>query len=358
VITRLEIEGYRGLQGCKLAPLAKFNLIVGAGNSGKTSILEALLLFASEGNTAVLASVLGSRGIKSEGRTPEELSNLLTWSFDRESKTDSSTLSGQWRGDQRKVTIRRVPSNLLPSKVPTDVAGPDLPGVPQLGRPTAIFEIVSEQRGRPRALGRLYVTKNGLANEQGADPPFVARLLSAGFRGSSQKLAPEWTKTEDAGDAENVLELLRVLDPDVKGLKIAATPEGQAYVRLDHGRLGQVPLEFMGAGFVRALGIASTLVAAADGVLLIDEIDASMHIGGLPLVIKFVLEAARRHRVQVFATTHDLETVDAFLAQAQAPDEMRILRLARPPAADRIINFSVNQARELREQVGLDLRQA
>jgi AAA15 family ATPase/GTPase len=44
MITELEIQNFRGLRDVKLTGLKSINLIVGGNDTGKTSILEALVL--------------------------------------------------------------------------------------------------------------------------------------------------------------------------------------------------------------------------------------------------------------------------------------------------------------------------
>jgi len=49
MITRLAIENFRGLQQLVLDELRRVNLIVGGNDTGKTSVLEALVLLFGDG---------------------------------------------------------------------------------------------------------------------------------------------------------------------------------------------------------------------------------------------------------------------------------------------------------------------
>ena len=56
MITRLAIENFRGLQQVALEELRRVNLIVGGNDTGKTSVLEALVLLF--GDAAAIRSLL------------------------------------------------------------------------------------------------------------------------------------------------------------------------------------------------------------------------------------------------------------------------------------------------------------
>ena len=58
----IRINGYRGLDSFRMDGLGRVNLLVGANNSGKTSILECIELLRSAGNPHVLSSIAGRRG--------------------------------------------------------------------------------------------------------------------------------------------------------------------------------------------------------------------------------------------------------------------------------------------------------
>ncbi len=47
MLQSLKIEGFRGFQNFEMANLGRINLLVGKNNSGKTSILEAILIYVS-----------------------------------------------------------------------------------------------------------------------------------------------------------------------------------------------------------------------------------------------------------------------------------------------------------------------
>ena len=79
----------------------------------------------------------------------------------------------------------------------------------------------------------------------------------------------------------------------------------------------------------RMFGLALALVNAKDGLLLIDEIDTGLHYSVLPDMWKLVFEVARQLNVQVFATTHSWDCIQAFsqAQQEQTEADSLLLRL-------------------------------
>jgi AAA15 family ATPase/GTPase len=71
------------------------------------------------------------------------------------------------------------------------------------------------------------------------------------------------------------------------------------------------PLSTFGDGVRRALLIAAAIPSAQNGVLLIDEIESALHVSILDSMLDSLRLAAEKYDVQIFATTHSLETVDA-----------------------------------------------
>lgn len=62
MLQSLKIEGFRGFQSFEMANLGRINLLVGKNNSGKTSILEAIIIYVSKFNTGEIQRILNHRG--------------------------------------------------------------------------------------------------------------------------------------------------------------------------------------------------------------------------------------------------------------------------------------------------------
>ena len=62
MLKNIKVQAYRGFRELHVESLGRVNLFVGRNNCGKTSILEAAQILASEGNVGVLLRSLRRRG--------------------------------------------------------------------------------------------------------------------------------------------------------------------------------------------------------------------------------------------------------------------------------------------------------
>ena len=104
----------------------------------------------------------------------------------------------------------------------------------------------------------------------------------------------------------------------------------------------------------RMLGLILALVNAKDGMLLIDEVDTGLHYSVLPDLWKLIFEVAHRLNVQVFATTHSKDCLEAFeLAASDNEEEEGVLiRLESRKAGITAVTFDERKlAIVTREQI-------
>ena len=62
MLNSLNIRNYRSLKELKISSLGKVNLITGKNNTGKSTILEAIALYAGKGDLSIIYQFLSERG--------------------------------------------------------------------------------------------------------------------------------------------------------------------------------------------------------------------------------------------------------------------------------------------------------
>ena len=145
---------------------------------------------------------------------------------------------------------------------------------------------------------------------------------------------------------------LQSFDKNILDLEILTTPKATLYIK--HQELGFAPLYVFGDGFKLTLAIALNLLTIADGVLLVDEIETSIHVSALSRIFSWLIEACHRLNIQLFVTTHSLEAIDAMLKPEIAIEDVVAFRLnAKGQAPQR---FSGDLLHRLRSERGLDVR--
>src|SRR6185437_14730199 len=166
-------------------------------------------------------------------------------------------------------------------------------------------------------------------------------IVSAGRSPKEDAIA--FSDLEVANRQEEILPALRILEPRLQRLSIVLLA-GQPVV---HGHVGLgrlVPVQFMGEGIRRLLSLLLAINKATGGNVLIDEVENGLHHSVMVQVWQAIAEAARRADVQVFATTHSYECIQAaHQAFAAGPGyDLRLFRLDRIDSGIRVAVYNQN----------------
>jgi len=127
-----------------------------------------------------------------------------------------------------------------------------------------------------------------------------------------------------------------------------------------HGDIGAgrlIPLPLLGEGVARLASLILAIANAENGVVLVDEIENGVHYSIMGRVWEAIKEAVRRFNVQLFATTHSRECIEAAHA-AFSKDEkydFRFHRLERVRDSIKVKSYD-QEALSAAIQVGLEVR--
>jgi hypothetical protein len=150
-----------------------------------------------------------------------------------------------------------------------------------------------------------------LGGEESEDSP-------ANFIGTTDpdyRLGPLWDQILLTPNEEKVVEALRIIEPSIERVASLSRASGRGapspiVVRL-RGSEARVPIGSMGDGLKRLMVLSVNLVTSAGGCLFVDEIDTGLHYSVIAKMWQLLIETARRLDVQVFASTHSLDCLQA-----------------------------------------------
>jgi predicted ATPase len=320
----LEINGFRTFDHLQLPRLGRANLLVGKNNSGKSSVLEAVRIYATRAARDVLLDIVESREelIFKEDRL--DVQTLLTGfrqlfrgrTLDSTSAVFSIGPPGNERQQLRVSieTVERVVDNGLALSFENSVPGLMISfgGVPRS------VPLDSIRRGGITRLDEL-VMNHSFVPPNGITPAQTIRL---------------WDDVTLTEYEEQVVHALRIIAPGIQRLSAVGddvSPSRRIMLARTSETRAPVPLKSMGDGMNRFLGIALSLVNAQNGILLIDEIENGIHFSVQERLWDLIFREARRLNVQVFATTHSWDCIEAFQQAARRDDgeEAALIRLDR-----------------------------
>jgi hypothetical protein len=311
VLADVFVKGFRCFEDLHVSGLTRVSLLVGRNNAGKTSVLEAIEALQLAGPTALMRGPR-RRGEETQLVLPDssvtteiDISHLFYGHALAPGATFSiSSSSGP---HMRCVVVDMPDEGLIDSEIGTDASGPrqGALGV-ELETHAASsrrFQL-SPEGGVSLALWRRLVlptSEAGNVHFVGTDPIEPLHLSRI------------WDSLVLTAEEEHVTDALRLIEPDIE--RIAFMPSvrrgrGSFVVKL--GKPDQrVPIGSVGDGLRRLLTLALHLVPARGGTLLLDEIDTGLHHSVMVRMWRLVIETAQRLDIQVIATTHSLDCIEA-----------------------------------------------
>lgn len=322
----LEIRNFRLFKDLKMEKLGCINLLAGRNNSGKTSLLEALFLLCGIGNPELVLRINAFRGF-GELVTPvavrETLLKPLFHHFNSNQSIEISSYSNLHNIMRLTIKVDRRNTVALPLQGHRlDNSSKGLIGIP----PSML--VASEENMWADSLHLLYnsdsdsdkVINEGyihMANDgmqviapSSCNPnPFLAIFLST----------RDYNPREDAtrlGDLRRrkqgdlLVNALKIMEPHLQAIEENSVA-GYPMIWGDIGLSELVPLSMMGEGMTRIARIILAISSAAGGIVMVDEIENGIHYSVLEKVWSAIADAAERAQVQVFATTHSFECMEA-----------------------------------------------
>lgn len=299
-----KIKGFRGITELAVDDLKRVNVFVGKNNCGKTSILEGLYLGMCMPSASAPQTLLRLREVKKE-------SDLFFWNliFNKMDISQQSTiiLNHQDQDKTRTLNISYQP-NMNKNKIGWHIEINN-------NSYTSHYDFYEgEGRDTPFA---------------GAQPPnhanMVQRVNILTTKDAITMMRGHFDRVKENGQLDGVVEILKRIEPSLTGLEWK-----ENFIQCNIGLDKLMPLNFMGDGMVRTLAVALAVADSAGGCALIDEIENGLHYSSLGIMWKAVLGLAEKFGVQVFATTHSYEALQALAEIADNSDDaIRVFRIER-----------------------------
>lgn len=317
MLTSIHIQGFKGFKDTLIAPMRKVNLILGGQNVGKTSLLEAVYLGASEvANHQQLPTLFRVSEGKDSERYLESVLEKEKWLID---------LSG----DQGKV-LRTT--NAEKSNIKNDFFNLDLPiffgGTKNIRRLIKGVNISLDKTQFIGSGGKTFISPPRAAQEL----LFVNPLAVSVHLPNQIGLVQLFDKTIIARKKKILLDMLRRIEPRLEDMH-SLSPDGdqRIYVELE-GDGDALPLPQLGHGFSRLVYLYCSLLVTDAKLALIDEVENGIHYSSLPILFKGIQEIATNSGVQTLTTTHSWDCIRAAykaFADADSLKDFQLIRLER-----------------------------
>ncbi|MCL2930320.1 MAG: AAA family ATPase [Trichodesmium sp. MAG_R01] len=383
-IDNLTIHRFRGIRDLTLENLGQINLLVGVNNSGKTSVLEAIYTYCNPLEPLAWLNTAWRREIKSSRKSKLE---SLKWLFPQNihNNSDSFYQGETWVSGnsifgflESKATYQEI-EEIWDSTKDSDEEDE---------QENLIDEIdIDNNETRCGADLKLRFTPSNLIPKFDIDENYdknQERFISKNFRiweneplTILNKYKGNWLSVDIVtpfshrieqlqiklltgaifqGFKSDILELISMIDSEIEDLDILDPTGKSSRLYVIHKTLGITPLSSFGDGVRRLLFMALTIAKLKDGILLIDELETAIHTEALLFSFSWLVKWCRKTNVQLFATTHSLETVDAMLNASELRNDLVLYRLYQKDMQTKAIRIDQVKLTRVRENLGLEVR--
>ena len=353
----LHINGFRGIDELYIPDLGRVTLLVGRNGVGKTTVLDAVRIYAARGDHPALRELLLEReeyayeeGVEERTSIPDV--NALFYGRDK-SRDGVLSIGPSSIGDQLRIEMatddellgflhhtQRVPDTemwVAEGRSGVKITFQNQSDICPLGFP---FRVPSRNRFAASRVG------------------IRCESMGPGTL-SNQDLAWFWDSVALTDDERVAIDSLNLmLSSEGEGdtvIGVHAPEAGRSgrnvMVRLKSHRR-PIPLRSLGDGALRMFSVALALTNSRDGFLLIDEAENGLHYSVQSEFWRMVLRTAQARNVQVLATTHSWDCVSGFAQAAlESVDVQGILyRLSRRHGRLQVVDYPEEELKVAADQ--------
>lgn len=358
-LPNLAIEGFRGIDTLSIRRLGQVTLLAGRNAAGKTTVLDAVRVYASRGHFRVLSNLLRGRGeltiiVDEEGKSWYE----PDWSalFHGRDPSEGARIAVRSGGDELAIEDYRasLEEESLIRPLPFEFVTNDHMRVLRVTFQGRRWFLPCLMEGNTKDGNVLFDRSRWrrgmrLRQDDSIPPQFTCESLGPGTL-TDAELARFWdavTLTEDENEATRALRL--VLGESVDRVSVVGAGNGTGHLRggprvivKRRGFRRPVPLQSLGDGALRLYGVALAIANSKNGFLLMDEAENGIHHSVQRDFWRMILRTALGNNVQVLATTHSWDCVRGF-AEAAAENEDAegvLVRLDRLREGIRSVEYS------------------
>jgi hypothetical protein len=353
------VKNFRCFRELTIEPLERVNLIGGKNNVGKTALLEAIHLHCLPDKPELWIKVHNLRGIQDPLPAMQEIGEWLF--FQGSTETSIASRSRDAHNVERSTVLHLVDATTSRERFDKveQKLGKHLQIVAGSDAPRLILEYSTggEQYHSVAAPLESAPAGAGPASLSARVPAKISNIFLGSLNADSERDVRHFGELESAKRLGEVLPALREIEPGLQRLSLVPFA-GETVIHADiDGTDRLVPISLVGEGMRRLLSILLAIANVRGGIVFIDEIENGLHYSIQKDVWSAVAHAARRCNVQVFATTHSYECIEAAHRAFEEIGEydFRYFRLERRD--EQIVPVSLGRdALEVVERSDLEIR--
>ena len=326
----IEIKNFRGIDHLKMDDFSRVNILLGQNSSGKSSVLEALLLLSGMSNPDLPLSLNKAR---TRNFRMAYLFEARYQFYNLDLTNTPEFYADQYDGINRHLQMRLFHTDgeddglysideplILSDKV-------RMPNTIEM-----LFDITSSS-GTKHFQSSLFVNQSDVPSRQEPSKEYVENSNAVLFSSDllSSNLSNDLSELFKRKQKNMLLRLLSRFDNRINAIEIL---NNDVYIGFsDVEEL--LPVSMAGDGLRRYLNIIAGSANPNNTIILIDEIDNGLHYSAYKKLWEAIFNLASTTNKQVFVTTHSKETLsrlnEMLEEHPEYQQEMRLYTLAKTP---------------------------
>lgn len=333
MLTQLEIKNYRCFDHLMLRDFGRINILLGSSGSGKSAFLEAVFL-AGGISPEIYLRIRQYRGLPATGMEVhdrdgyESLWRDLFFQFHQDVPAEihfkDSRRGVRWLsisyGDPQPLTVSLIDSEKNVGQSPFDAPKP------------ITFEWFQSNRTFKT---QVKVTKDGLQMDTFDEVYSSVYFFSGVYQ--AKEAAKRFSTLSKQNREGEVIEFVRNIFPAVTSLTIE-TIGGQPVLYASLASLSEkIPVSVLSGGINKYLAILLAICVNEDGAVLIDDFEDGFYYQNYKAIARSLIDACEKHKVQMFASTHSYEFLQAILpAMTDKEENLRVLRFSNDAGVTKV----------------------
>ena len=322
MLDSLYIQNFKCLKKIKVRSLGRVNLLIGQNNVGKSTVLEAISMFASKMSADQLFNILDLRGENMRALSPDD--KILS---EDEVKTFLPLVTNQSLSllmqegiiignseQQLKLNVCYVRREKKPLGYAIELVPMDSENIEGAELSLCLYDLKYSKSQFRQILFTFDgggLRDNSANSRTNAEYPFS--FISTRDKTSNTLLNKAWSAISMKEEENYLLDALRIIEPNIMRFNMLSDgKENKPFVTIQ-GREGLIRLSSMGDGINKILMIILTLLNCKNGTLLIDEIENGLHYTALFKLWQMIIHLSEVLNVQVFVTTHSSDCIRSFV---------------------------------------------
>lgn len=359
---KLNINAFRGIKNLQIENLGNVNIFVGNNNCGKTSVLEAIQLVCDPVEYTIFK--IGTLRMKYQKSYENDnyassFINIMNRTKD-ESGVESYNLEVSLSTEEKETRHHYFNND---NNKNISITGKPVKTLSK-GHETDAFEATIKSHKESYGEKRIISTQKQFQDETHQYSlntrayDYIPDINVRAVYTADHIMESDFSNIINSkAQMEKAVNLLKSFDEDIVALRYVSK-NGVPVPVVDAMDYEAMPLFNYGDGMKKVLTIADAIISSENGILLIDEFEATIHTSAMSEVFSFIVKSCKEMNVQLFLTTHSIEAVDKLLdCDNSILDDIRVITLRKKhdkSTLARVLNGK--EAKDDRDTYEMELR--